>query len=76
MSAALSLDQESKLLEPSVSDPHKSVQVLSSEIIHVSTSRAEALIKMPATLHVVDLSRTQLSQRGGQVNRFCHQCFL
>lgn len=45
MSVALSLDQESKLLEPSVSDPHKAVQVLSSGIIPVSTNRAEALMK-------------------------------
>lgn len=43
MSMALSLDQEAKLLELSVSDPHKSV--LSSGIIHVSTDRTEALIK-------------------------------
>lgn len=43
MSMAVSLDRESKLLELSVSDPHESA--LSSGIIHVSTNRAEALIK-------------------------------
>lgn len=65
---SLSLDQESRLPELSVSDPHKSAYILSSGIIHVSTNRAEALIKclLPFMLST-SLQRSRHSRVGRSI---------